>query len=194
VTIAAASLAAAAAAMLIGYLVLRPPLGPAVRLWLLVAAGLLPLGAALTGNLANFERTKQRSFCASCHPMEPYVATSEAPESAALAATHSRNRAFGEESCYVCHRDYGMFGTVTTRLGGLRHAWAFYVGGWSEPPRLYHPYSNEGCRFCHSTTLPGFGAEPEHAIALEELARDEISCVASGCHGPAHPLGAESGR
>ena len=185
--IAALVVAAAAGIMLIGYLVVRPPLSPAVRLWLLAAIGVLPLGAALAGNVSGFEVTKQRSFCASCHVMKPYTADAGDPKSNSLAAIHSRNRSFGAESCYVCHQDYGLFGTVTTKLGGLRHAWAYYVTGWNEPLQLYRAYSNDRCTHCHSTTLPGFSDEPEHAVVKEDLAHGTTSCAAAGCHGPPHP-------
>jgi cytochrome c-type protein NapC len=188
VRIAALLFATIAAVMLLSYFVVRPPLSPAVRLWLLAAVGLFPFGAALAGNVWNFEVTKRRSFCASCHVMESYSADAADRASITLAAMHSRNRSFGNESCYVCHSDYRLFGTVTTKLGGLRHAWAFYSGGWNEPLRLYQPYVNERCTNCHSTTLPGFGDEPEHAAVREDLAQGSVSCVASGCHGPAHPV------
>ncbi len=118
--------------------------------------------------------------------MAPYSADAADRESATVAAMHSRNRAFGDESCYTCHRDYGLFGTVTTKLGGFRHAWAYYVTGWERPLELHRPYANEACTRCHSMTLAGFRDEPEHGAVGEELARGSVSCVASGCHGPAH--------
>jgi cytochrome c-type protein NapC len=186
VRITALVLAGVAAIMLIAYLVRRPALSPAVRLWLLAAVGLLPLGAALTGNLSGYQVTTQRSFCGSCHVMEPYTRDAADPESNSLAAVHSRNRAFGHQSCHACHRDYGIFGTVTTKLGGLRHAWSYYVGRWEQPIRLYRPYSNDSCRYCHSTTLTGFVEEPEHMAVKDDLARGTVSCAAAGCHGPPH--------
>jgi hypothetical protein len=180
-------LAAIAATMLVGYLVARPPLSAAVRLWLLAAIGVVPIATALTANVEGFTHTTHRAFCASCHVMEPYTRDAADPSSTSLAALHSRNEAFGEESCYVCHRDYGLFGSVTTKLGGLRHTWAYYVRGWREPLKLYHPYPNHHCVYCHSTRLPGFMEEPEHAVVKAELDREETSCVADGCHGPSHP-------
>jgi hypothetical protein len=96
------------------YLVRRPQISAATRLWLLVGVGLLPIGAALTGNLAGFEVTKQRTFCGSCHTMTSRVRDAGDPSSQSLAAKHSRNAAFGGESCYTCHEDYGMFGAITT--------------------------------------------------------------------------------
>jgi len=43
--------------------------------------------------------------------------------STSLAARHARSAMFGSENCYACHADYGMFGTVVTKLGGMRHVW-----------------------------------------------------------------------
>lgn len=192
--VAALILSAIAAATLIGYLVARPALSPAVRLWLLAAVGVFPLGAAITGNVAGFHVSKRRSFCAGCHVMEAYTVDAGDPRSTSLAAVHSRNRFFGDESCYTCHRDYRLFGTVTTKVGGLRHAWAYYVGGWTEPLRLYRPYANDQCTYCHSTSLPGFAEEPEHVVVEDELARGTTSCAADGCHGPPHPRARRGAR
>jgi cytochrome c-type protein NapC len=60
--------------------------------------------------------------------MEPYVRDVSNRQSKSLAAAHSHNPWFGNESCYVCHADYAMFGTVTTKLSGMGHMWAFYSG------------------------------------------------------------------
>ena len=32
---------------------------------------------------------------------------------------------FGSENCYVCHANYGMFGTIVTKAGGMRHVWLY---------------------------------------------------------------------
>ena len=32
---------------------------------------------------------------------------------------------FGPENCYTCHANYGMFGTVKTKLGGMRHVYEY---------------------------------------------------------------------
>jgi cytochrome c-type protein NapC len=178
--------AATAATILIAYLVRRPPLTAAVKLLLFFGVGALPIGAAVSGNLVGYEVSKRRTFCASCHTMLPYTRDAASFASRTLAALHSRNHRFGDESCYVCHRDYGLFGGMTTKLDGLQHVRTYYLGTPPARPRLYRPYPNANCVHCHSMTLPGFQDEPEHAAVAEELRRDEIGCASDGCHGPAH--------
>src|SRR5262245_34253056 len=110
---------ALAAIILVTYLVRRPHLGRGTKLWLFFGLGPLPIASALTGNLANLEVSKERKFCGSCHVMTPYIEDAQNPASQSLAAIHSRNAWFGDQSCYVCHADYGMFGTAATKIGGL---------------------------------------------------------------------------
>ena len=185
--------AAISAALLIRHLLRRPPLTTAVKLSLLFGIGILPVAAALTGNVVGYEVTKRRAFCASCHTMAPYVGDAADPGSTSIAALHSRNRAFGDESCYTCHRDYQLFGAVTTKLKGMRHLWAYYA----HPPEpadlhLYVPFPNGNCTWCHSSSLPGWLEEPEHEAMAEEIRTGATSCASEGCHGPAHPEGRTS--
>src|SRR5512143_1927945 len=89
--------------ILLWYLVRRPPLGRSTKVMLLFGLGVMPLGVALTGNISGFEYTLKRQFCGSRHVMLPYTEDAADPRSNSLAAIHSRNHAFGEESCYNCH-------------------------------------------------------------------------------------------
>jgi cytochrome c-type protein NapC len=181
-----------AAALLIYYLVRRPALDRSTRVLLFFALGPLPIACAVLGNIANLEVSKKRQFCNSCHVMWPYVADATNPESQSLPAIHTRTEAFGHESCYTCHADYGMFGTVTTKIGGMRHVWDYYAHDWSSPdkkPKLYKPYSNKACLQCHPQgnhrmTL----AHQVHGRLLDE---GRVSCAAAGCHGPPHPTTGE---
>ena len=59
------------AIVLVAYLVLRPPLVRATKVWLLLGLGVFPIGAAFSGNVQGFEATKEREFCGSCHVMAP---------------------------------------------------------------------------------------------------------------------------
>ncbi len=124
---AALAFAAISTVLLVGYLVRRPPLTPVTRLFLLAALGVFPIGLAATGNVAGYERTKERSFCGSCHVMIPHASDSNDPTSMSLAARHGRNKLFGQDNCYVCHADYAMYGTITTKLGGMKHVWMYYT-------------------------------------------------------------------
>ena len=187
-SLCALSAAILAAALLIGYLIKRPPLDRHTRLRLFFGLGPLPIAAALLGNYANLEETKQRRFCGSCHVMTPYIMDAESKESGSLAAIHTRTEWFGHESCYTCHADYGMFGTVSTKLGGMRHVWDYYANDWSSgtrKPKLYKPYSNKTCTQCHPQGTNRMSLA--HKVHEEMLKGGAVSCAANGCHGPPHP-------
>jgi len=175
--------------MLIWYLVRRPPLNRATKIWLFMALGPVPITAAMAGNVANLEVTKERSFCGSCHVMEPYTDDVANPASASLAAMHSQNDWFGDQSCYTCHADYGMFGLVTTKIGGMHHVWDYYTKDWDGPgarkPALYEPYPNATCTQCH--TIERLQAPLEHRVHQGAMERGEVKCAGAGCHGPPHP-------
>jgi cytochrome c-type protein NapC len=184
-----------AAALLLWFLIRRPVITRATKVVLLFAMGILPLTTATSGNVAAFEATKTRQFCGGCHVMEPYARDSVDPASQSLAASHARNEAFGEENCYACHADYGMFGTVTTKIGGLRHVYyqlteyrSMTVEEALPTIHLVEPFSNAKCIRCHSTTGLSWNKVGDHAGLLDELRRDRVGCTSDGCHGPVHPF------
>jgi cytochrome c-type protein NapC len=187
--------AAAAAAILVTYLVRRPPLNGATKVWLLLGLGALPIGTAALANLQGLEATKQRAFCGSCHVMTPHTDDADDPTSGSLASRHARNALFGGENCYVCHADYGMFGGVMTKLVGLEHVRHYYttyrgltLAEAAPLIHLYKPYPNENCMQCHSTQLDLWRARPEHAATLDEVRTGRLSCASGACHGFAHPF------
>jgi nitrate/TMAO reductase-like tetraheme cytochrome c subunit len=184
-----------AAAILIWYLVRRPPLDATTKLRLLFGLGILPAIAMLTGNMGSLMITQHREFCGSCHVMTPYAMDSADPDSESLAARHARNALFGHQNCYTCHKDYGMFGAVMTKVNGMRHVWEYYteyrhytVDEAYEKMHLYKPFSNTACMNCHSMTLKSDLAIEDHRGLLDEIRSGEASCVSSGCHGHAHPF------
>lgn len=186
--------AAAAAAILLWFLVRRPALVWQTKVLLLFGLGAFPILAAGTGNIAGFEETKTRTFCGGCHVMVPYTDDAADPASQTLASRHSRNANFGKKSCYACHADYGMYGAVTTKINGLRHVYHYYLEYRSLPlsealPRLatYEPYPNANCMQCHSTRTPVWENNSEHASLTEEVRSGEVSCASAACHGPPHP-------
>jgi cytochrome c-type protein NapC len=194
--VVALACAALSACILVGYLVLRPPLVRATKIWLLLGLGILPIGTAFSGNVQGFEATKERAFCGSCHLMSLHQQDSDAPESHSLASRHARNASFGHENCYVCHADYGMFGTVVTKAGGLRHVWmnltAFRNTTLDEGKKTIHlrePWKMNGnCMQCHSTRDDLWLKVPDHASSLEDVRAGRIGCASAGCHGLAHPF------
>ena len=184
-----------AAAILLWFLLRRPPLGRATKILLLLGIGVFPIGAASLGNIHGFEKSTERQFCGACHVMTPYLRDLEDPDSTSLAALHGRNAKFGGEACYECHRDYGMFGTAVTKATGMKHAF-LYLRDYRDMPveealpriELYHPYPNSNCMQCHSTRLPGFEDVVEHQGLAGDLASGKVSCASEGCHGYSHPF------
>lgn len=184
-----------AAVIVVTYLLKRPALTLATQLWLFVGLGVLPLATAGFGNAAGFHATKQVTFCSSCHVMLAHSGDVLDLDSQSLAARHSRNDAFGEESCYTCHADYGMFGAVFTKLNGMTHVYHYLTHYRSVPLeealpvlQLYKPFSNANCMHCHSTTNRLWRNIDDHAAALPDLRSGKVSCASAGCHGFAHPF------
>ncbi len=187
--VAALACAVVSTAIIVWYLVRRPPLGRLTKVLLLLGLGIMPIGVALTGNISGYEYTLKRPFCGSCHVMGPYIRDAEDPKSKSLAAVHSRNHRFGEESCYTCHADYQMFGAITTKLNGLKHLY-YYVteyantgpnGEGGPTIHLYKPFPNGNCTQCHSTEAPRWLTLDEHQAVLEEVRSGQQSCL--DCHG-----------
>lgn len=187
--------AAIAAAIILGWYLWKKPLlfGPTKGL-LFLGFGVLPIGVAISVNVASLVHMQHRVFCGSCHVMEPFTDDAANPESTTLASRHSRNASFGETSCYQCHQDYGMFGTIVTKIGGMRHVWYYYTEYQyytveEARPKIHinTPFPNSSCMHCHSTDVPIWREVDEHAAALEDVRSGEVSCASVPCHGPPHP-------
>ncbi|HEY1697627.1 MAG TPA: NapC/NirT family cytochrome c [Polyangiaceae bacterium] len=183
------------AVILVVYVVRRPPLVRATKVWLFLGLGALPIAAAGAGNVQGFEATKSREFCGSCHVMALHAADSDDLSSHSLAARHARNPMFGDENCYACHADYGMFGTVVTKAGGMRHVWLYYtqyrttaIEQAKQTITLRAPYPNDNCMQCHSTLDDLWQKVPDHQAMLAEVRAGRVSCASAGCHGLAHPF------
>jgi cytochrome c-type protein NapC len=186
--------AAIAAVILIVHLVRRPEVRGTTKLWLLMGLGIFPIVTAGTSNVAGFKATQSRSFCGSCHVMIPHAGDSADPKSLSLAAVHARNDYFGHDNCYTCHKDYGMYGYVLTKMGGMRHVY-LYLTEYHDMPleqsahdiRIMKPLPNENCMACHTTTAPRWLSLPDHASSLAAVREGKLSCASQGCHGFAHP-------
>jgi cytochrome c-type protein NapC len=186
---------AIAATILIVFLVRRPALTRTVKVWLLLGLGVFPIGAAMAGNVQGFEATKERSFCGSCHVMKLHATDSDDAASHSLAARHGRNPMFGSANCYICHADYGMFGTVVTKAGGMRHVWLYAteyrntaIEDAKRTIRTRSPFPNSNCMECHSTRDELWLKTPDHRASLEDVRAGRVSCASEGCHGVAHPF------
>lgn len=187
---------AIAATILIVYLVRKPSLTLAVKLWLFLGLGVFPAIGATASTVTGMEATTSREFCGSCHVMTAHYENAVAEDSQSLAGRHTRNPFFGERSCYVCHADYGMYGYAMTKAGGMRHVYEYYLGGYSsmsleeakEKIHLRKPYDNTNCRQCHTTSLQDWRRVPDHESLKAELDSNQVSCASAGCHGYAHPF------
>jgi cytochrome c-type protein NapC len=190
----AAASALSAAIILVMHLLRRPPLAVS-RLWLLLGLGVFPILTAGTANVAGFKATQSRTFCGSCHVMQPHQRDAEDPGSRSLAAIHARNHAFGRDNCYACHKDYGMYGYVMTKWGGMGHVY-WYLAEYHDMPlerstheiRIKRPLPNDNCISCHTTTAPRWLAAADHAATLDATRSGRVSCASPGCHGYAHPI------
>ena len=188
--------AAIAAAILLRHLIKKPALDLRTKLLLLLGLGVFPAIAAASSTVTGMQATTHREFCGSCHVMGPYFENASDPKAQSLSARHSRNPFFGDRSCYVCHADYGMFGYVMTKAGGMRHVYEYWLGGYrqmtlEESKRAIHlikPYDHTNCRQCHTTTLHDWRRVPDHGSLEAELASNKVSCASAGCHGYAHPF------
>lgn len=181
------------------FLFKRPVFDRTTKVVLLFAIGVLPIGTAGTGNVAGYHATKTTKFCGTCHVMTPYADDSTNLESTSLAARHARNEAFGKENCYACHADYGMFGSVTTKVNGMRHVYEylFHYRDHTEEQffvdvEIRKPFQNAACMRCHSTRNPLFEAVGDHASTRDDIRSGKVSCASEGCHGPAHPFSKEA--
>ncbi len=188
--------AAIAALILLHHLIARPSLTPTVRLRLLLGLAVIPFITAVSSTAFGLHRTTERDFCGSCHVMATHLSDLEDPKSQGLAARHAHNSQNGPTACYVCHADYGLFGSPLTKLTGMSHVWNYYLGGYSSwslerfhaEVRTAKSYPNANCRQCHSGTLASFTNIKEHVALAEELEQNRVSCASAGCHGVAHPF------
>lgn len=193
--------AALAAAIMVWFLVEKPALVSSTKLILFAGILILPVAAASTGNVHGYVASQERPFCGSCHVMLPYTDDSNDPGSKTLAALHSRTELFGEKNCYMCHADYGMFGTVLTKINGLHHVYEYHLNYSSMPLeasigkiQLYKPFNNESCLHCHSTKTAGWSKVKDHLGAEDDVRAGTLSCASEGCHGPAHPFSKQVSR
>lgn len=188
--------AAIAAGILLYFLIKRPVLDLRVKLLLAAGLGVFPAISAASSTVTGMEHTTKREFCGSCHVMDDHFANATDPKAQSLAARHTRNPFFGEESCYTCHADYDMFGYALTKLGGMRHVYLYYFGGYRQMSHeearrdihLMKPYNNLNCRQCHTTTARVWSQVPDHVALKDELFSNKVSCASGGCHGFAHPF------
>jgi nitrate/TMAO reductase-like tetraheme cytochrome c subunit len=115
--------------------------------------------------------------------MRPFVDDMEDAASGRLAAVHFKNRYIQRSHCYVCHTDYGLFGTMDAKLAGVGHIWKESTGSYTLPVRIARPYRFTICLDCHAQSAK-FARVPEHSGIVAATAGGRSTC--SSCHGTSH--------
>ncbi len=161
------------------------------RILILIGLCLLPVGAGALGVSHDLGRSTETRFCLSCHEMRPYGQSLLIDDNEPVPAVHYQKRLVDRDTaCYTCHRDYALFGDVSTKLSGLRHVWAHFAGGPPAAIKLYRPYPNASCLHCHAGAR-GYETSKHHATAevnLLDLQAGKLSCLAKGCHAVTHDI------
>ncbi len=154
-----------------------------------MALFLLPLLAGSAGFSEHLERSKTIAFCLSCHVMEDYGRSLLIDDRSHIPAVHFQNNLIPRDrACYTCHTDYTMFGGFRAKLRGLRHVYVQYLGHVPARLKLYRPYHNRECLYCHSGAR-SFEEAATHNQSRETMARirsNQLSCLS--CHDTVHDV------
>jgi nitrate/TMAO reductase-like tetraheme cytochrome c subunit len=151
----------------------------------------LPVPVMFMSTAVGLEQAKAVDFCSSCHVMRTFVADMEDPSSTGLAALHYRNRFIQEDHCYVCHTNYGLFGTVEAKVGGLTHIWEETTGTYQLPIRAKGGYQFTICLNCHGLSAR-FAKNDLHEAVVGEVLGGQAKCT--DCHALSHPAPSERAR
>lgn len=152
---------------------------------------IFPAIAAMLGFESHIEKSKQTSFCLSCHIMSPYGKSLYVDDPSYIPAAHFQNaRVPRDEACYTCHTDYSLYGGFKSKVRGLHHIYAQYLSTPKQPIKLYHPYNNRECLHCHLGARSFeqgavHNADPQTMI---DIKANKLSCVSSGCHENVHNI------
>jgi nitrate/TMAO reductase-like tetraheme cytochrome c subunit len=161
------------------------------RLVLFLGMCVLPFPVMLMSTAVGLEQAKAVDFCSSCHVMKTFVDDMENPTSTGLAALHYQNRYIQEDHCYVCHTNYGLFGTVEAKMGGMTHIWEETTGNYNLPIRAKGGYQFTICLNCHGLSAK-FAKNDLHQAVIGEVLAHEAACT--DCHVLSHPAPAERSR
>ena len=166
-----------------------------IALWFhLLTLGVMPLFLLVIGNFAVLEYAKEERNCSGCHRvLKTYEMDMKNPASDSLAALHFQHRFAPGTSCYSCHTNYGVHGSVAGKIAGLGHALRYLTGQYQLPLKIAGPYPNALCLQCHQGAKR-FMAREEHldgpGRTSASLFGDKARCL--DCHKPAHRVGREA--
>jgi hypothetical protein len=86
-----------------------------------------------------------------------------------------------------------MFGTIHSKIRGMRHVWVQYVAGAPKPEeiKLYEPFNNRECLHCHVGARKFEEATAHHRTPdlLDSVKSGKRSCMSNGCHDTIHDVG-----
>lgn len=177
--------------VLAGLVVARPTLTVARggKMLAFLALFIFPVFAGLLGLENHVERSKQTSFCLTCHIMGQYGKSLYVDDSSYIPAAHFQNgRVPRDQACYTCHTDYTIFGGFSSKLKGLHHIYAQYITKPQQPIKLYQPYNNRECLHCHegSRSFEQGALHTADAQTMADIKSNKLSCLSSGCHDTIH--------
>lgn len=154
---------------------------------------IFPVFTGFLGVENHFERSKQTSFCLSCHVMGDYGRSLHVDNPDYIPAAHfQNNRVPREEACYTCHTDYTLYtGGIKAKIRGLHHLYAQYISTRHQPIKLYTPYNNRECLHCHlgSRKFEEGAVHTADPQTMADIKSNKLSCVSSGCHNTVHNVG-----
>lgn len=153
------------------------------RLLLFIGVCCVPVPAVLMSAAVGLEQSKAVAFCQSCHLMGSFVADMRDAESVSLSALHYRNRYIQDEHCYGCHTDYGLFGTLEAKVGGMAHVWSEFSGAGSGTVRPKTNYRFTICLNCHGQSAK-FIQQKDHAGVVGRVMSGQTACTE--CHSRSH--------
>ena len=177
--------------VLITLLVLRPSISltRGGKILAFVALLIFPALAGGMGVTTHIQHSKSTNFCLSCHVMEDYGKSLHVDDRSFIPATHYQyNLVPRDQACYTCHTDYTMYGDINSKLRGLRHVYAYYVGKPSQPIKLYQPYNNRECLHCHlgARAFEESEAHNKEPNRLPMMKANQLSCSTTDCHNVIH--------
>jgi len=157
--------------------------------WLLfISLCALPLPVLFVSTGVGLGQSKDVAFCSHCHVMDSFINDMKDQNSETLAALHYRNRYIQREHCWVCHSDYGIFGTVKAKVDGLTDVYKYTTRTYQLPIKMRHPYDFSFCLYCHASSALFQQPRKEpgaHEGVLEAVVKKEATCT--DCHELAHP-------
>jgi cytochrome c-type protein NapC len=155
---------------------------------------ILPALSVWAGFNEHMERATSTSFCLSCHVMTDYGRSLLVDDRSYIPARHFQSNLIPRDhACYTCHTDYTMFGTVKSKIRGMRHLWVQYAGAAPKAAdiKLYTPFNNRECLHCHLGSRKFEEVTSHHKTPelLGNIKAGTRSCMSGGCHDTIHDVG-----